>query len=344
MPFDGILGQPYAIGTLIRALRRSKVHHAMRFEGPDGVGKEMAAFALAQALVCTDGDPLGCGVCSACQRAVTLCDVAPHVPLHPDVVVLEKGLYPAAMLGRSRPETQDLSVDQVRSIVLERMAFAPYEGRARVFIIRGAEQLSVSAANALLKTLEEPGERTFFVLLVARPAKLLSTIRSRTLRVRFGPLADDIIVDVLAARGISRELARSVVCLCQGSVSAALALVDEELSELRGEFTERVRKALEASDSAPSLRLAETYSKNKEQLPALLQAVAAQFAQQARVAAAGDLDPSCVTGARPSGLGQAAMWAQRHALVLDALRDLERNAAPALLIENMMLRLRAEAG
>ena len=185
VPFDAILGQPTAVGTLEQMLRSGRIHHAMRFEGPKGVGKEMAAMAFAQALVCTSEDPLGCGVCSACERAVTLGEGKPAVPVHPDVIFVERGLYPPEVLGRSRPEAQELSVDQIRSVVLERVAYPPHEGKARVYIIRRAEELSISAANALLKTLEEPGRNTHFILLVSRPARLLSTIQSRTLRVRF---------------------------------------------------------------------------------------------------------------------------------------------------------------
>src|SRR5512140_4043379 len=94
MPFSRILGQPSVIATLTVALQHGRVHHAYRFEGPEGTGKEMAAFALAQALVCTGGDPLGCGRCDACRRAVTFSENKPASPLHPDVAIVEKGFYP----------------------------------------------------------------------------------------------------------------------------------------------------------------------------------------------------------------------------------------------------------
>jgi len=91
MPFSEILGQSTAIDTLKRALQLGKVHHAYRFEGPDGVGKEKAAFALAQCLVCTEPrEKLACGNCSACRRVVTLSEQPPQVPKHPDVVLLER--------------------------------------------------------------------------------------------------------------------------------------------------------------------------------------------------------------------------------------------------------------
>lgn len=331
MPFDAILGQPAAVGTLEQMLRSGRVHHAMRFEGPHGIGKEMVAMAFAQALVCTGGDPLGCGTCSACQRAVTMGEGTPAVPRHPDVILLERGLYPPEVLGRSRPETQDLSVDQVRSVVLDRAAYPPHEGKARVYIVRRAEELSISAGNALLKTLEEPGRNTYFVLLVARPARLLSTIRSRTLRVRFAPLPDDVLRKIVLRHGVSPDEAERIIPLSAGSASAALELADVDASQERDSFVQQALSALQAKDSAASLALADGQGRDKPALRLHLEALAVHFAQQARSAALQE-DPG------------AQRLALRHELVLRALYDLERNASPALAIENMMLRLRAETG
>src|SRR5579863_9374767 len=93
-----VRAQPTAIETLRRALASGRVHHAYLFDGPEGVGKERAAFGLAQALVCErrpEGTADACGACKACLRAVP--KSADSAPIHPDVVVLERGLYdPAA--------------------------------------------------------------------------------------------------------------------------------------------------------------------------------------------------------------------------------------------------------
>src|SRR5690242_797134 len=110
MPFTHILGQDTAIATLSRALESNRVHHAYRFEGPDGTGKEMAAFALAQALVCTSGNPLGCGACDACRRAITLAADRPRAPLHPDVRIVERGFYPPDVIGQRNEEAKEISV------------------------------------------------------------------------------------------------------------------------------------------------------------------------------------------------------------------------------------------
>jgi DNA polymerase III subunit delta' len=202
--FSHILGQDPAVQTLTRALDSRHVHHAYRFEGPAGVGKERAAFALAQALVCERGGPRACEKCSACQRAVRISAEDPQVPAHPDVILLQRGLYRGQL---SANEATGISIEQVRRMVLERVGFGPHEGRARMFIIRDADELTVSAANALLKTLEEPGQGTHFVLLTSRPNRLLDTIRSRTLPVRFSPLSDALVAQLLQEKGLDPKAA-----------------------------------------------------------------------------------------------------------------------------------------
>src|SRR2546422_10640474 len=97
--------QEAARRTIERALETGRVHHAYLFDGPDGVGKEMAAFGLAQALVCEARGPNGdaaCGACSACARTVP----RDELPRHPDIVVIERGRYEPGQIGRRTPETQ----------------------------------------------------------------------------------------------------------------------------------------------------------------------------------------------------------------------------------------------
>src|SRR6185295_16104565 len=91
--FAEILGQEPALTTLFRALDSGRVHHAYRFEGPAGMGKRMAALALAQTLLCEQGGTRACGACSACRRALSCSEEEPRVPLHPDLVLVQRGLY-----------------------------------------------------------------------------------------------------------------------------------------------------------------------------------------------------------------------------------------------------------
>src|SRR4051795_6939 len=91
MSFDAVLGQEPAVQTLEQALRAGKVHHAYRFEGPPGVGKGLAALALARALLCARPTPLACEECSACKRAATFSEEEPCLPAHPDLLIVERG-------------------------------------------------------------------------------------------------------------------------------------------------------------------------------------------------------------------------------------------------------------
>jgi DNA polymerase III subunit delta' len=331
VPFSHILAQDTAIGTLVRALRSGRVHHAYRFEGPDGVGKELAAFALAQALVCTGGDPLGCGACSACRRAVTIADEEPHAPLHPDVSLIERGLYPPEVIGRKSKESSEISVDQIRVLVLARASYPPHEGRARVYIIRRAEELSTSAANALLKILEEPRQGTHFILLSSRGDRLLNTIRSRTLPIRFAPLPDAVIKRVLEARGMgdargmtARDLA---VELAAGSASAAIELASDEQNTARDEFVSRMLAAAEARDLGPAVDIAESRDRDKGELQRDLRALGAALARASR---------SSVESAPE----KAATAAFRYEAVARAITRLERNASPTLALVSLIADLR----
>ena len=306
--------------TLVQALRADKVHHAYRFEGPPGVGKGLAALALARALLCEQPTPLACEHCVACKRASTFGEEEPHLPAHSDLLIVERGLYRGILQAN---ETSGISIEQIRRIVLSRVGFPPHEGRAVVCIVRGADELTVSAANALLKTLEEPPGRTFFLLLTSRPSRLLDTIRSRTLPVRFGPLPEPVVAQLLAARGLDPKLAP----LAQGSMEQALAAADAEALTEREAFANHVLSGVDAPDLASSLQFAEKQKLERGELLDLLEHLAQVLALRVRD----------VVGAAPD---EARRLARRYQLVRGALSDLERNVGPQLALEAMMAKLR----
>ncbi len=321
--------------TLRNALKSDRVHHAYLFDGPDGVGKELAAFGLAQALVCevrglgAQAGDNACGECGACQRAI----VRPgdRVPTHPDVVVLERGLYEPAQLGRRTAETQEISVDQVRKLVLEHAAFPPHEGRARVFIVRRAEELSTSAANSLLKTLEEPISRTYFVLVTSTPNLLLSTIRSRTQRVRFAQLGTSVVESLLIDRGIARERAADVASIAGGSIGAAIALAESGAAAAHDQFVQRAHAALKGASMSGALELAEAEKKSKADLGSMLEAFAVSLAAAARKEiASGDF-------------GAAVAAARQVSFVFGAVRAIDANGSPQLALEALFTRMRGTA-
>jgi DNA polymerase-3 subunit delta' len=306
----------------MRALRGGRVHHAYRFEGPDGVGKEAAAFALAQCLVCER--ETGCGECSACRRAVRIAEEEPCVPQHPDVVLLQRGLYPPSALGTSSRETAAIGVEQVRRLVLARAGFPPHEGRALVFIVRDAHELSLAAANALLKTLEEPPQRVHFVLLTSQPKRLLDTIRSRTLAIRFGPLPEDVLRSILQAHDRSPDFAVDA----NGSASFALALASDEGEQARTDFVQGALEAASAPDLDQAIAFAGARPDDRDALIGYLGHLAQHLAATARRQI--EHEP-----------GAAERAARRYLVVQEAMTAIERNAQPALTIESMVSRLRA---
>jgi DNA polymerase III subunit delta' len=329
--FQAILGQDPAIQTLQRALTRGKLHHAYRFEGPPGVGKERTALALGQALVCTQtphtgsNPEAGCGQCSACRRAVHFSNDDPRVPQHPDIVLVAKGLYPPPLV--TARETTGISVEQIRKVVLPRVGYGPHEGRGLLVLIRDAEDLTVAAANALLKTLEEPHSGVYFVLLTSAPNRLLDTILSRTQAVRFGLLSEANIRHILREQGKDEAAA----AFANGSAQAALEYADPTRLAKTEELIRRVQAASAADTIEAGLELAGELPKDREQVSALLAAYCQALALEARG----------VVGTRPD---LAAEFARNYACAGRAIAALERNVTPLVVVEAMLVELRQSRG
>lgn len=189
---DYILGHQEIIGKLVSSIEQGKPGQTYLFVGPDGIGKKLTAMGLAQALLCRQS-PRGCGKCSSCFR-------------------LEQGHHEG--LKVISPSGANIKLDQAKEVI-EFLSLRSMTGN-RVIIIDQAQTLNPQAANALLKTLEEPPAGTFFFLIAPSAAGLLSTIRSRSRTVQFRPLTPEDLAKkskapawaVRAARGSFETLAQ----------------------------------------------------------------------------------------------------------------------------------------
>jgi DNA polymerase-3 subunit delta' len=295
------------------------------------VGKELTAFALACAIVCTVAPGEGCGTCSGCHRATTFSREGAAVPLHPDVIVVARGLYGREILGRSTEEKTDISVDQIRRVVLERAHLAPHEAPQRIVIVRAADELSVGAANALLKTLEEPPAHTRFVLITSQPGELLPTIRSRTQLLRFASLTDELVEKILLGRGIESNIVKRVAPLAAGSASAGLTLADPSLAEARSGAVEALRRAATGA-LAGALETTSSYANTGDARVALAEHLRALAAEEA-----GAVRSLVLGGASHREIEQALARRDGAIALIDTLA---RNANVPLALEAAWLQLR----
>ncbi len=212
--WDGLVGQRAAIEALRSAAGGHGMSHSWLFTGPPGSGRSNAAIAFAAALQCerTDGGQPGCGECHACHTALT--------GSHADVSVI-------------RTEKLSIGVEEVRDLV-RRAALAPVGRRWQILIVEDADRLTDQACNALLKAIEEPTDRTVWMLCAPTVDDVLPTIRSRCRLVTLTtPTADDVAAFLTRADGVADGLASYAARASQGHIGRARALARDEATRNR---------------------------------------------------------------------------------------------------------------
>jgi len=254
MSFDQILGHDRPLRVLHRALATGRVAHAYLFWGPDGVGKERVATALAATLLCADPEALArggaCGACGPCRKVAG--------GSHPDLHVLA-------------PRGASLPIADVRAFQ-ESLSYQAFERGRKVAIIRDAFRMTREAANALLKTLEEPPAGTHIVLLAHHRNQLLPTLVSRCQSLRFDAIPEDAVRRLLEAGGMDAAAAQTLARSsggCPGTVwgqdPQAFAAVAEEAGQA---WTLLVR-----ARASERLALAARWASDREELPRRLDAL-----------------------------------------------------------------------
>jgi DNA polymerase-3 subunit delta' len=328
MRLADIAGQDQATALLLRAVASGRLAHAILFDGPDGVGKRSAALGLGLALCCPVAPNLGCGTCDTCRRILD--------GQHPDVRVLA-------------PETNQFLIEQAKEVVAL-ASTRPHEAPARVLVIDQADCLNPSAANCLLKTLEEPLPGNFIVLVTSAPARLLPTIRSRCQRVRFVALQPATLVDLACRRGIDRARAETAAATASGSAARMFELCASETESNLWTVASRFRQAIASSDMGPIFDAAAAFSDKEERqdLPEAL-ALLARFYRDALAVAAGAEDLVLLGMHRAEMAGPVAACQQRRSLrpltrsvaaVLDARAGLAANVNAVTALEKMMMDIR----
>jgi DNA polymerase III subunit delta' len=324
MSFEIIYGHSRQIGMLQKAMAQERVGHSYIFSGLDAIGKKTLALAFAQALNCENaaGRYDACGGCPPCRKMM-------HGN-HPDLHVLET-------------QTQFIRIDAIRGLQ-EQMTFKPLEGRRRILIIDDADKMNEQAANALLKTLEEPSADNIIILVTARPYWLPQTILSRCRHLRFNPLPAETVARFLSEKK-QMETSKSLLLasLSGGSIGRALEMDSEDMIAFRAELR-RLLAAASRGEPMGLLLLASFLGQDKKEIQQGLKILNTYFrdalvyketANAQMVANADDL-PSIVSMA---GRLTGEQILRNIALVEKSHETIEMNVNKSLTLEAMAFKL-----
>jgi DNA polymerase-3 subunit delta' len=221
VPWGEVRGHDRVVAELRSSLAAGRFPHALLLVGPEGIGKRLFARRLAQALLCERRPESAlepCGSCPSCHQIVA--------GTHPDVLTLAKP-----------EERHELPIDAIRRLCLD-LGFKPMRGSRRVAIVDDADDLSEEAANAFLKTLEEPPPGAVLMLIGTSAERQLETLRSRCRVVRFDPLPKSEVAAILVETGVASdpEEASRLAALGEGSPGRAAGLADPALAAFRREL------------------------------------------------------------------------------------------------------------
>jgi DNA polymerase-3 subunit delta' len=220
-----VRGHDPIVAELRQSLAHGRLPHAFLFVGPEGIGKRTFALTLARALLCERNDAAQLEPCETC----------------PSCLLVRGGTHPD-LLEVGRPEDKhELPIRVIRDLCLS-LSLTPMRGRRRIAIVDDADALNDEAANAFLKTLEEPPLGSVLILIATSAETQLETVVSRCRVVRFDPLAPSDLTALLLEQGIVADPSEAdrLAQLAEGSVSRACGLADPELNEFHRELIDEL--------------------------------------------------------------------------------------------------------
>jgi DNA polymerase-3 subunit delta' len=212
MGFQHITGQDQAIRLLQNGLRTGNYSHAYIFQGPPGTGKKATAMAFAHALLCEQQSEESCGTCIECRKVTN----GNHTAIQSIV-----------------PDGTTIKIEQIRELQKGFSYRNTSSSTVQIYIIEEADKMSVSAANSLLKFLEEPQSPIVAILMTHNGQALLPTIRSRAQLVSFTPLSPQLMVPVLIGEGLPSSLVQAAVHLTAGLEAAKELIQVNWFAEIR---------------------------------------------------------------------------------------------------------------
>lgn len=223
--WDEVLGHEQNKKFLQKLLTPGSRPHALLFYGMGGIGKKMLALHFARTFLCTGQGVRPCGVCESCR----LFDIANNSFAHPDFYLLTP-----------EEEGKDIKIEQVKEMA-KQAAFAPVLSEYKVCVIDDAGQMTAEAANSLLKLLEEPPPGWLFILITRQAERLLPTVLSRVIRLRFEAPDNSAVQQILKAKGITQNT-QVLAALAGGSPGRALSYNQADIFAIRREALDLLKK------------------------------------------------------------------------------------------------------
>jgi DNA polymerase-3 subunit delta' len=321
MSFASIVGHESVISGLRTSYVKARVSHAYLFRGPVGVGKKLLAMAFAQLLNCENPSvgPDACGQCRSCRLLLD--------ERHPDLNVVE-------------PDGQFIKIDTIRQMH-KSLRFKPVAGQWRITLIHQADRLHEAAANALLKTLEEPPQRNAFLLISAKPHSVLATIRSRCQQVRCSSLNETLVAQWLVkTHGTDPQQAAESAALSWGSIGHAEEFIDPERIALRDHWLGFLQESATMSPQQ-LMNSAQELASDRAQIPPVLNILRLAFRDVViRAATGSNRQCSFSEGSRTLPSMPVASGLQSLQLIDESEEALLGNTNARLAMEHLLLSLR----
>lgn len=241
--FEKIIGNDESKNTLKNIINSNNISHSYIFSGISGIGKFMFAKEFAKAILCSNKKERPCGLCKSCEGFESL--------NNPDIIIIDEKL-------------NSIKTEQIKELtnnVLEK----PIQGDKKVYIINNSENMTKEAQNSLLKTLEEPPEYITIILVTSNENLLLSTIKSRCIKITFNALTDNEIKEYFSR--MSETLDCSIINAFGGSIEKALKLKDKK--EIYSKVSE-IFNNIEDMNELQILHIKEHIFTDKEEIYSIL--------------------------------------------------------------------------
>lgn len=225
--FQHIIGNEDAKSYFFKTIKKNKLSHSYIFEGPYGVGKNTFAKELAKLILCENRNEEGpCGTCKSCHMT--------EAGNHPDIITVDK-------------DTKVTKIETIRNSIVKEMDIKPYQSNYKIIIVKAADTITTEGQNAILKTIEEPPSYGIIILVCENMARLLPTIKSRAITIRFNGINKEEMQQYLDSKGIQGVQRDVFYKLSNGSIGRIDELLqDPSYLEIRKQsivYLERLERA-----------------------------------------------------------------------------------------------------